>query len=121
MRFKEVISLSGLAQSTVGYSLTLLKNLGHVIQPKSQGPYFITDKGRGIIAPTEAEGIGIKVSDDKREGYSDNSNDSNEAPMSPFGEADNPSRTYSNNSNTPLGVGVDWSKAGAGEEDEGEL
>ena len=123
MRLKELISLSGLAQSTVCHSLTILKKWGHVIQPKSKGPYFITDKGRAFITPNDTEDIGVELNNVESSNYSESSNDSKGTPMSPFGEKGNPSRSHYNNSNTPLGVGVDWSEAGAVEvddKDEGE-
>jgi hypothetical protein len=124
MRLKELISLSGFPSSTVCHSLTILKKLGDVIQPKSKGPYFITDKGRAFVTPTDSKDVGDEINDDMRGGYSEDSNDSNDTPMSPFASNGKPSRSYSNNSNTPLGVGVDWSEAGAVEDDandEGEL
>lgn len=123
-RLRELVSLSEMLESTVCHSLIRLKKWGYAIQPKSKGPYFITDKGSAFLTPNDLEDIGVVLNGDESGSYSEDSNGSKDTAMSPFEAKGKPSRSHYNNSNTPLGVGVVWSEAGAvevDEKDEGEL
>ncbi len=123
-KLNELVSLSKMPQSTACHSLVRLKTGGYIIQPNSKGPYFITDKGTAFVTPNDTKDIEVELNSEDSGSYSHHSKDSNDTPISPNEAKGNPSCSYSNNSKTPLGVGVDWSTAGAVEDedmDEGEL
>jgi hypothetical protein len=123
-RLKQLVSMSKLSESTVCYSVSKLKQKGYATQKKLNGPHFITEKGRSIVAPNNSEEIEGGLNASERGDYGEGSNGSNRASKSLFEGTGNPNRSHSNNSKNPLGFGVDWSAAGAVEDEdieEGEL
>ena len=123
-RLKQIVSVSGLAESTVCYSLSKLKRQGYITQAKSGDPYYISNKGKSLFAPIELEQFGVEQSPENTNPYGDGSNHSKDAPISNNNGRPPTRLSTSNNSNPPLrgwSLGVESNGDDAVGSEKGEL